>query len=126
MKTKHVIAALGLSIAAATSVGTSPASAKSQALSPATCTGAATGQISYAKVGGDRYNVGFSTTNPGQWNIRIAVDGVPRTNYTGTATTSGVNYLAVLAPGKGKHSFDITATNLTTGDACVGYIPPGA
>lgn len=127
MKTRHLIAALTVALVALAGLGATPASAKSQALSPASCSGGATGQISYAKVGGDRYNVGFSTTNDGIWNVKISVDAdAPRTNYTSTNPTGGLNLIAVIAPSKGKHSFTIEATNLTTGGVCSGYIPPGA
>ena len=127
MKLTHAVAALALALAALTGVGVSPASAKSQALSPASCTGGSTGQISYAKVGGNRYNVGFSTTDAGIWNVKISVDAdAPRTDYTSTNPTGGLNLIAVIAPSKGKHSFTIVATNLTTGGTCNGYIPPGA
>ena len=127
MKTRHLIAALTVALIALAGLGATPASAKSQALSPASCTGGSTGQISYAKVGGNRYNVGFGTTNDGIWNVKISVDAdAPRTNYTSTNPTGGLNLIAVIAPTKGKHSFTILATNLTTGGACSGYIPPGA
>lgn len=127
MKIRHLIATLAVSLVALAGLGASPASAKSQALSPAACTGGSTGTISYAKIGGDRYNVGFSTTNDGIWNVKISVDAdPPKTNYTSTNPTGGLNLIAVLAPSKGKHSFTILATNLTTGGTCSGYIPPGA
>ena len=127
MKLKHVVAAIALALAALTAVGVAPASAKSQALSPAACTGGSTGQISYARVCGDRYNVGFSTTDNGIWNVKISVDAdAPTTDYTSTNPTGGLNLIAVLSPSKGKHSFTILATNLTTGGSCSGYIPPGA
>lgn len=127
MKIKHLLGALALAVLTMTALAATPASAKSQALSPASCTGAATGQISYARVGGDRYNVGISTPTNGIWNVKISVDGnAPTTNYTSTNPTGGLNLIAVLAPPKGKHSFTIAATNLTTGDTCSGFIPAGA
>ena len=107
-------------------VGMTSASAKSQAFSPAICTGGATGSISFAAIGGGRYNVGFVTTDTGQWHVRVvADDGSVRTvDYTSPTVTPGLNLTAVMGDlGKGKHSFTITADNLTNGSGCSGFIP---
>ncbi len=127
MKITHLLASAAVALSL-TGALAAPASAKSQALSPASCTAGVTGQISYAKIGGNRYNVGISTPSNGIWNVKITVDGAatPTTNYTSTNPTGGLNLIAVLSPSKGKHSFDIVATNLTNGGVCTGYIPPGA
>ena len=106
-----------------------PASAKSQAFSPAQCTAGATGSISFAAIGSGRYNVGFVTTDTGQWHVRIAADdGSVRTvDYLSATVTPGLNLTAVMSNlGKGKHSFTIDAVNLTNGSGCSGFIPAKA
>ena len=56
----------------------------------------------------------------------MLVDGVQSSSHTMATPAGGLNYIAVLSPSKGKHAFEVLATNVATGDTCSGYIPPGA
>jgi hypothetical protein len=119
---------LGVAVAAASvaALSVAPASAKSASVSPASCTAGTTGNQVFTDLGGGRFNVGFSTIDTGAWNVQIRVDGaaVPSMDYSTDGVVPGVNITGVFFLGKGKHSFALLATNLTTGGSCTGFAGP--
>lgn len=127
MKLKHLVLATALTASTGLGLAAAPASAKSQSISPMACTGDAVASTSFADLGKQRFNVGISTAQYGQWSVQIYVDGAttPRTSYTTPTAQGGLSYIAVLNPGKGKHSFRVVASNLTTGGVCTSQVGSG-
>lgn len=104
-----------------------PASAKSMSVVGATCVGGASGNGTFADMGSGRFNVGFQTAQYGQWRVQIFMDGgsAPYSQYLAPAPSNGLNLTFSLNPPKGKHRFQILATNLTAGGQCTAFAGSG-
>lgn len=126
MKFKHLLLAAAVTLTAATGLAATPASAKSQSFGAMSCVGDATGQTSFADLGSGRFNVGFVTNQAAVWNVKVFMDGAatPRSNYT-TPSSQTLSLIAVINAGKGKHRFEVLATNLTTGGTCDAFVGSG-
>ncbi len=127
MKLKHLVLATALTATTGLGLVANPASAKSQRISPMACTNGAVSSTSFADLGSGRFNVGITTSQFGRWNVKVFTDGAttPTTSYTTPGEQGGLNYIAVLNPGKGKHRFQIVATNLTLDGVCTANVGSG-
>ena len=126
MKLKHLALAAALTISTGLGLAATPASAKSQSISAMACTNGAEASSSFADMGSGRFNVGMTTSQWGRWKVQIFMDGAttPRTSYTTAGEQQGLNYLAVISA-KGKHRFQIVATNLTIAGTCTANVGSG-
>ena len=127
MKLEHLALAAALTVSTGLGLAATPASAKSQSIAGMACTNGAVSSSSFADLGSGRFNVGITTSQYGRWKVEIFVDGAttPRTSYTTAGEQFGLNYIAVMNPGKGKHRFQIVATNLTLAGVCTANVGSG-
>lgn len=126
MKLTHLALAAALTISTGLGLAATPASAKSQSFGAMACDGGAIASTSFADLGSGRFNVGMTTSQWGRWNVKVYMDGAttPRTSYTTAGEQQGLNYLAVVSA-KGKHRFQVVATNLSLPGTCTGNVGSG-